>query len=70
MKLNRVECDTCQHFTDLVQEDPNNMMSKQIAPAKCGLGKRVMFRMPAYFGFYEGGWIRYCNDFKLKETAK
>jgi len=64
MKRNRVECDTCQHFTDLVQEDPNNMMSKQIAPAKCALGKRVLFRRPIYWQVYSGGWIRYCNDHK------
>lgn len=67
--MKRVECDKCEHFINPVYEDKINLLSKPTSKAKCKLGKRIMFRMPkflhhfSYTPYYDGGYIRYCNDF-------
>lgn len=74
--MKRVECDKCEHFIPSVYEDDMNLLSKPLIKAKCELGKRIMFRMPIflhYFSYapiYDGGYIRYCNDFiKLSDVT-
>ena len=73
MKSKRVDCTYCQNFVDPKQVDENNLISKVVIPAKCQLGKRVMFRMPVYtysqMAQDSGGWFRYCNDFKELEAS-
>ena len=71
MKPKRVECDQCINFIQATLNDEDNMLSGIKDSAKCKLGKRVMFRMPrfnneGYFSEYDGGYIRYCNEFKLR----
>ena len=69
MKTKRVECDQCKNFEPFVLED-ENLIGKIFSKAKCKLGKRVMFRLPnmAWSGypFNNGGWFRYCAEFKNK----
>jgi len=73
MKAKRVECDKCVNFIKPAYEE-YGFISPMISKAKCKLGKRVMFRMPifanqaSYTPIYDGGYIRYCNDFKPIEN--
>lgn len=73
MKPKRVKCDKCQHFIDITFKDEGNLISNIDTTAKCKLGKRVIFRMPkishSCYPLDNGGYIRYCNDFKEPDFA-
>lgn len=62
MKPKRVQCDSCQNF--IWPELDKHGLTK--TKAKCQLGKRIFFRLPARFHINEDdwGWIRYCYEFK------
>lgn len=70
MKAKRVDCDQCVNFIDRILKDKENLISDILSKPKCKLGKRVMFRMPVFLNqfsynpVYEGGYIRYCNEFE------
>ena len=71
MKAKRVDCIDCLNFImDEFEKFGNKESYKVVSRAKCKLGKRVMFRMPiflnqfSYNPVYEGGYIRYCNEFE------
>ena len=68
----RVECNMCERFIGAkFVDDKDYVFSEMIEPAKCKLGKRVMFRMPKLnkwgasgLHYDDGGYIRYCNEYK------
>ena len=69
--MKRVYCDECIQFIDIVFIDDKVLTSGIKEKAKCKLGKRVMFRVPlfhgnAYYPYYEGGYVRYCDKFEKK----
>lgn len=69
--MKKIYCDECINFVDRVLIDQKNLLSGTKENAKCKLGKRVMFRVPlfhnnAYRPYYEGGYVRYCNEYKAK----
>jgi len=66
MKAKRVHCENCKNFTFPEFYKKINY----IKPANCKLKKRVMFRRPVLSGLgYNFGYIRYCNDFKIKRIS-
>lgn len=73
--MKRVECDKCEHFVPAAYKNDMNLISKPKSKAKCELGKRIMFRIPkflhhfSYVPFYDGGYIRYCDDFSSLRDA-
>jgi len=65
---NRVNCQDCKHFSPPRFDSVGRKGFLSIAnKASCGLGKRVMFRMPQSPINNDWGYIRHCNDFKKEE---
>ena len=66
MKSQRVDCCDC---TEFIPPDFKANLFKMTSPAKCKLGKRVMFRLGKEDECY-GGCFRYCDEFNDKINEK
>lgn len=61
MKAKRVDCVDCENFKGETTEKGHKY--------SCLLGKRVMFRTPIGYYYFNNDFLfpRYCNDFKKTE---
>ena len=70
MKSKKVDCFFCEYFEPPVFDESldNSFISKIVKPAKCKLGKRVMFRTNGHpdLANYNVGYFRYCSQFFYK----